>query len=133
MTVYLSFDQILALHQAATGGDDRIVDVGAVQSAVGRAGATAFGADAYPTIWEKAAALFQSLARNHGFVDGNKRVAWVAAMTFLEVNGYPLDPAFDQLAAEEFVVAVAEGAYTAIPAIASELVKFTSHPSRYSS
>jgi prophage maintenance system killer protein len=36
--------------------------------------ATAFGEDAYPTIHEKAAALLHSLARNHPFVDGNKRI-----------------------------------------------------------
>lgn len=125
MTVYLTFEQVLAIHEAVTGGDTRILDAGAIQVAAGRPQATAFGADAYATIWEKAAALMQSLACNHGFTDGNKRTSWVAAMTFLGVNGHPLDPTFDQLAAEDFVVAVAEGTYRAVPDIAGELVKFT--------
>jgi death-on-curing protein len=84
-----------------------------------------FGEDAYATIWEKAAALLQSLACNHGWVDGNKRTAWVAAFTFLTVNGHPLDPRFDQDAAEEFMVAVAEGRYTDVAVMAGELVKFS--------
>lgn len=46
-------------------------------------------------------------------------------MTFLGVNAHPLDPHFDQLAAEEFVVAVAAGRYADVASIASELVKFT--------
>jgi death-on-curing protein len=84
-----------------------------------------FGEDAYATIWEKAAALLQSLACNRGWVDGNKRTAWVAAFTFLTVNGHPLDPRFDQDAAEEFMVAVAEGCYTDVAVMAGELVKFS--------
>jgi death-on-curing protein len=126
LTLYLTFDQVLAFHLAVTHGDDRIRDVGLIASAVARPQATAFGEDAYANVWEKAAALLQSLACNHGFIDGNKRTAWVAAMTFLEANGHPLDPMFDQLEAEEFVVAVAEGTYTAIGDIAAQLPKYSS-------
>jgi death on curing protein len=124
VTVYLTFEQVLAIHDAAAGPSG-IRDAGAIQSAVGRPQATVFGEDAYGSIWEKAAALLQSLARNHGWMDGNKRTAWVAALTFLTVNGHPLDPAFDQDAAEAFMVAVAEGSYADVADIASELVKFT--------
>jgi len=67
----------------------------------------------------------QSLACNHGWVDGNKRTAWVAVFTFLTVNGHPLDPGFDQDAAEEFMVAIAEGRYTDVAVIAGDLVKFS--------
>lgn len=124
MTVCLTFEQVLAFHRTVTDGDDRIRDAGLVASAVARPQATAFGEDAYANVWEKAAALLQSLACNHGFVDGNKRTAWVAAMTFLEVNGHPLIP-FDQLEAEEFVVAVADSTYTAVADIAAQLPKYT--------
>jgi death on curing protein len=124
VTVYLTFEQVLAIHDAVAGPSG-IRDAGAIQSAVGRPHATAFGADAYATVWEKAAALLQSLACNHGWVDGNKRTAWVAALTFLTVNGHPLDPAFDEDAAEEFMVAVAEGRYSDVAVIAGELIKFT--------
>jgi death-on-curing protein len=50
-------------------------DVGLLEAAAARPRATAFGADAYLGIHEKAAALLQSLARNHALVDGNKRLA----------------------------------------------------------
>lgn len=124
MTVYLTFEQVLAIHDAVAEPSG-IRDAGAIQSAVGRPQATAFGADAYGTIWEKAAALLQSLACNHGWVDGNERTAWVVALTFLAVNGHPLDPGFDLDAAEEFMVAVAEGRYTDVADIAGDLVKFS--------
>jgi death-on-curing protein len=122
--MYLTFEQVLAIHDAAAGLSG-IRDAGAIQSAVGRPQATVFGEDAYATIWEKAAALLQSLACNHGWVDGNKRTAWVAAFTFLTLNRHPLDPGFDQDAAEELMVAVAEGRYADVAVIASELVKFS--------
>jgi death-on-curing protein len=62
--------------------------------------ATIFGVDAYPSTFEKAAALLQSLARNHALVDGNKRTAWAAAWTFLHINGFELSPDFDVDVAE---------------------------------
>jgi death on curing protein len=124
VTTYLTFEQVLAIHAAATGGGARILDAGAIQAAVARPQATAFGEDAYSSIWAKAAALLQSLACNHGFTDGNKRAAWTCAMTFLDVNGHPLDPAFDQVAAEELMVAIADGRYRSVADIAGELVKF---------
>ncbi len=83
-----------------------------------------YGEEAYPSIWEKAAALLQSLACNHGFVDGNKRTAWVAAMAFLDQNGHLLEPGFSQQAAEDLVLAVATGELRDIKAIASALMKF---------
>ncbi|MGB3230119.1 MAG: Fic family protein, partial [Mycobacterium sp.] len=56
---------------------------GLLDAAVARPQATVFGVDAYPQVWDKAAALLQSLARNHALVDRNKRTAWAAAWTFL--------------------------------------------------
>ena len=49
---------------------------------------SAHGADAYPTIHEKAAALLYGLARNDPFVTANKRTAWMATAMFYMVNGY---------------------------------------------
>ncbi|HWH97572.1 MAG TPA: type II toxin-antitoxin system death-on-curing family toxin, partial [Pseudolysinimonas sp.] len=58
-----------------------------------------FGADAYETLELKAAAMLESLARNHPLIDGNKRTAWTLTVLFLWVNGYrhkmPTDTAFD--------------------------------------
>ena len=56
----------------------------------------------YNNIAEEASALMESLANNHPFLDGNKRVAFAAAHTFLLVNGYDLE--VDPLGASDFVI-----------------------------
>jgi death-on-curing protein len=64
-----------------------IRDVGLLGSAAARPQTSAFGEDAYPDLWTKAAALLQSMLKNHALVDGNKRLGWLATATFLEING----------------------------------------------
>jgi len=61
-------------------------DINLLESAVGRPFQSAFGEDAYPTILEKAIALFHSLNSNHPFHDGNKRTAIIALDDFLVAN-----------------------------------------------
>ena len=61
-------------------------DIGLLASAAGRPQTTVFGDDAYPTLTDKAAALMHSIARNHALVDGNKRLAWLATVVFLDLN-----------------------------------------------
>lgn len=56
-----------------------------VESAAARPRASAFGADAYPSLALKAA-LLHSLVRNQALVDGNKRLAWLATVVFSDVN-----------------------------------------------
>ena len=121
---YPDYEYLLAVNQTLTG-DGVVRDTGALASAIARPQATVFGDDAYPTIWEKAAALLQSLACNHAFIDGNKRTAWVATETFLFINGHELDPKFSQREAETLVLAVATGRFRDVKAIASALVKFS--------
>jgi death-on-curing protein len=82
-------------------------DTGLLESAAHRPTATVFGREAYPGLFEKAAALLQSLAVNHPLFDGNKRTAWLSAMVFLAVNDVQLRPDID--AAERLVVDVATG------------------------
>lgn len=67
-----------------------------------------FGADAYPDVPTKAAALLESLARNHPLIDGNKRLAWAATTVFLLENGLSLLDV-DQVVAYDFMIEVAEG------------------------
>jgi death-on-curing protein len=125
VTFYLTYEQVLDINKAiGEGGLAR--DPGAIQAALGRPQATVFGDDAYTGIWEKAAALIHSLARNHGFVEGNKRTAWVATVAFLTYNGCPTRPDFDQDAALELVLAVAEGFRNDIPEIAESLARIVS-------
>ena len=66
-------------------------DINLLESAVARPFHSAFGEDAYPTILDKAVALFHSLNSNHPFHDGNKRTAIIALDDFLVANGYLQD------------------------------------------
>ncbi|MFC7242753.1 type II toxin-antitoxin system death-on-curing family toxin [Catellatospora aurea] len=99
-------------------------DPGLIESAVARPRSSVFGADAYPDLWTKAAALLQSLTRNHPFVDGNKRIGWITATAFLTVNGAVSRrrlAALDQDAAYDLVIAVCTGELRDIEEIAQAL------------
>lgn len=61
-------------------------DVGLLDSALGRPKSSAFGHDAYPDLWSKAAALLHSVIRNHPFLEANKRTATALALQFLTYN-----------------------------------------------
>ncbi len=111
MTVeYLSIGQLLALHAQQLrryGGGAGMRDRGGLESALARPAATYGGEDLYPDIADKAAALMHSLALNHPFVDGNKRVSAFAAIVFAESNGHEFLATPDELV--ETTLAVAEG------------------------
>ncbi|MGW3102569.1 type II toxin-antitoxin system death-on-curing family toxin [Streptomyces sp. NPDC001100] len=102
---------------------DEVRDYGLLDSALVRPRASVFGQDAYPDVWRKAAALMESLARNHALVDGNKRIAWYATWVFLHMNGHPLDADFDVDEAEQFVLDVCQGALD-VPGIAARLPRY---------
>lgn len=90
---YLTPQQVLYIHVqvvSRTGGSQGVRDIGLVESAVFRPQASFDGKDLYVTIFDKAAALLQSLLMNHPFVDGNKRTALTSAGLFLKINGYTL-------------------------------------------
>ena len=61
-----------------------------LQSALAAPRQAFFGQEMYPTMWDKAGALLHALIRNHPFVDGNKRIAFIAVTEFLRRNGYDL-------------------------------------------
>ena len=103
---YLSVEDLLDIAVGVLD-DVAIRDRGLLASAAGRPRSSAFGADAYPTFAEKAAALMHSLGRNHALVDGNKRLAWAATRVFCLLNGHDLTFSVDE--AETVVVAVATG------------------------
>jgi death on curing protein len=89
--IYLTAEQVLFLHSrliSDTGGMHGVRDLSMLLSALGRPQASYDGVDLYPDIFKKAAALMDSLVRNHPFVDGNKRTAISAAGIFLLQNGY---------------------------------------------
>lgn len=108
-TSYLDLDDLLAVARAALHPVQPVVrDLGLLESALARPQASAFGVDAYPTLHEKAAALLESLARNHALIDGNKRLAWVATRLFLILNGSDAHVP-DAPAGDRFVRDVAQG------------------------
>ncbi len=96
---YLTLGEVVALHRAvvaATGGADGIRDLGGLESALAQPKATFDAADLYPTVIDKAAALGFSLALNHPFVDGNKRIAHAAMAVFLDLNGLAIEASTDE-------------------------------------
>lgn len=84
---YLDIEDLLGLAVALLGDPPPLRDLGFLESAAARPRASAFGKDAYPDRWSKAAALLQSIVKNHPLVDGNKRLGWLATAVFLELNG----------------------------------------------
>ena len=84
---FLDTDDLIELARRLLGDPPPIRDVGLLTAAAARPQASAFGSDAYPDIWTKAAALLQSVVNNHALIDGNKRLGWLATAVFLELNG----------------------------------------------
>ena len=109
MTFYLERDDVVAGGSIACAFSLVVADEGLLQSAIARPQTSVFGDDAYPTLWDKAAALLHSLARNHAFLDGNKRTAWASAWAFLRLNGTDLSDTYDVDYAEQLVLAAALG------------------------
>jgi death-on-curing protein len=103
---YLDLEDLLSLAAVLDVGPVR--DIGLLDSAQGRPRSSAFGEDAYPTLSLKAAALLQSLARNHALVDGNKRLSWLATVVFLDLNKH--EPRVTDEEAFQLVIDAAVGA-----------------------
>ncbi|WP_223069828.1 type II toxin-antitoxin system death-on-curing family toxin [Paenibacillus caui] len=104
---YLSVEEVIAVNLAmiqrySTGEQTGVKEAGLLESAVLRPQSSAFGKDAYPTLFEKSAALFESLGQNHPFHNANKRTAFTALVIFLRYNG--LHFKMDTKHAEDFTV-----------------------------
>jgi death-on-curing protein len=114
VTIYLSAEQVLALHGLQVrrfGGSPGLRDRGALEAALARPQATFGGEDLYSDIEAKAAALMHSLVSNHPFVDGNKRVGAHACIVFLLANG--VGPACSPMELAGITLAVARGEVSA--------------------
>lgn len=85
-----------------------VKDPGLLESALSRPRTTLFGDEAYPTLELKAAAMKQSIIKNHPMIDGNKRTSWFALQMFLGLNGYKIVSSTED--AFVFVLAVATDA-----------------------
>ena len=98
--IYPTVEEVLMLHSlllARYGGESGVRDLGLLDSALHRP-----RSGYYSSLSEQAAALLQSLANNHAFIDGNKRVAFATMAIFLRLNGFDLRATADD--AEAFLV-----------------------------
>ena len=102
---YLTLEDLLTLVDDLQVGPVR--DLGLLESAAHRPTTTLWGAEAYTGLDLKAAALLESIVRNHTLLDGNKRLGWLAVVIFFGLNGIDLDAPDDD--AYDLVIAVATG------------------------
>lgn len=112
MIIFLTKEEIVAAHyymmrKMEDADQAGIKDHALLDSAVHRPEQSLFGEDAYPSLFDKAAALVESLVKNHCFHNGNKRTAYLAVKSFLMLNGYHLK--LERLYAVEFIVDIAKG------------------------
>jgi death on curing protein len=110
MIIWLEKPLALAIHDrqlAEHGGTGGVRDEGLLESALARPQQLHAYGDPAPDLADLAAALAYGIARNHPFLDGNKRTAAVACETFLELNGATLEA--DDLELYPVYLALAEG------------------------
>jgi death-on-curing protein len=115
MTTYLTREEVVAAHyflmkkmnDAEQAG---VKDHTLLDSAVHRQQQSVFGEDAYPSLFDKAAALLESLVKNHCFHNGNKRTAYLGIKSFLLLNGFHLR--MERAFAVEFIVDIAKGIHS---------------------
>ena len=89
---------ILRLHDLSIityGGSQGIRDQGLMESAIARPYQTFDGEDLYPTVFEKASALAESIIINHPFIDGNKRTGLLAMLVILEIGNFKITASND--------------------------------------
>lgn len=110
----VTLSDALSAHEEAMayGGRQGVANLSLIESAIGRP-----YHGYYDSLEEMAAALLESMVKNHGFVDGNKRTAWLLTATFIDRSGYTLDLADDERV-DDFVVGVAEGGIAFADAVA---------------
>jgi death-on-curing protein len=89
------------------GGSNGIRDLNALKAAIQRPYSTFDGKDLYPTIYDKAAALVESLVKNHAFIDGNKRIGYVMLRFFLMESGFDLSAS--QTDKYNFIIEISKG------------------------
>ncbi len=110
---YLTIDEIFAIHDRAIreyGGAPELLNLGRLEATLAAPRQTMFGEELYPDVLSKATILFYLLIKNHPFLDGNKRTAFLALMRFLNINGYTLSATNDEL--YQFTIDVASSVST---------------------
>lgn len=96
----LSKAEAISIHDASLarfGGLPGVRDEGLLESALAQPYQSVFGEDLYPTVEDKAARLCYGIAKNHPFLDGNKRTACACMGAYLRLNGRRFRPAAEDL------------------------------------
>lgn len=119
---YLTPADLYAIAEEVLGRKPDVRDRRLLQSAAARPLLAAFGTEAYPSLYDKAAALLHSLAAHHLFFDGNKRTATAAVTRFLTLNG--IQPTWEADGVYQFVLEIAQHLHD-VPAIAQWLATNT--------
>ncbi|WP_243291293.1 type II toxin-antitoxin system death-on-curing family toxin [Bacillus sp. FJAT-47783] len=113
--IYLTTNQVIAINtvqirlyspKEPTG----VKNPGLLDSTINRPKQSLFGHDAYPSIYEKAAALFESIAKDHTFHNANKRTALASLIVFLKINHYRWTMGIEE--EQDFTVDVVNHKYT---------------------
>lgn len=93
---FLDVDDLPELYAEHVGPRQHLVRPELLESAVALPQATMFGTELYPHLFQKAGALLRSIAQNQPFLDGNKRIAWIAMRAFLAANGFDVHAEVDE-------------------------------------
>lgn len=113
--IYLTTNQVIAINTIqirlySPKEPVGVKDPGLLDSALNRPRQSVFGENAYPSIYEKAAALFESIAKNHAFHNANKRTALASLIVFLKLNSYRWTMGIEE--EQDFTVDVVNHKYT---------------------
>ncbi|MGW6660792.1 type II toxin-antitoxin system death-on-curing family toxin [Rhodococcus sp. NPDC055024] len=111
MTVFLDVETVLAINSQHGGPGAGVRDAEGIKAAVARPMSGTIDQEFFPSIWEKAAVYLHGLSSTQYFHDGNKRTAWLAAVTFLNLNGKALPPV-PEVEAEAFILCVAKDLFS---------------------
>lgn len=125
--IYLTTNQVIAINTVqirlySPNEPLGVKDPNLLDSAINRPKQSVFGSDAYPTIYEKAAALFESIAKNHAFHNANKRTALASLIVFLKINHFRWTMGIEE--EQDFTVDVVNHKYT-FEEIVSTIMKHT--------
>lgn len=117
--IFLTLDELLGITARVIDGEVALRDAGLLESAAARPQTTVFGADAYPDLHSKTAALLISICKNRALVDENKRLALAAAIVMLGINGWVLTLTNDE--AYDLVIAISSGELDEVDEVADRL------------
>jgi death-on-curing protein len=107
---WLSVEDVIVIHDQLESAP--VIDPGKLAAAIARPQATFEGALLHSSVYMQASVLLHGLCQAHAFLDGNKRTAWVSAVTFLSINGIELS-LIGPVEMSDYMVEVATGIHSA--------------------